>query len=586
MAGEESVIEDVGDESAEAMQNVFLGTAARVLPDTLLATDLVDISSLSREQVRESLLQACNNPIKMPGQPGRQRLSTGNRVEKLIIAKEQHADGEVHFHWAIKFFEKTRFAPIKRTLRERDHIASHWSCSHPQWWSALRYLVIPTTKKPEVDKERDVWTWNSEVIDVYSEAQQPWMAKVWKRRRDQAEMEASAGTSKKAKFTKLDLTAIVLEKGLETKTQLLEFTQDQGSGAMQLFVHQNQRKLKELLEDAAEWDQARQAAVAERQTDWDLVCQFAAGECKFGRSCTYTKSADRIFKANETHGLSKEALAVSLRNIIKNGPSKTTKVPILVGPTNTGKTTVIAPFDKVFGFKNMMHKPTLGSKYGLRNILKSKRFLMWDDYRPVQYGLETVPVPTFLSLFTGQPFEVQMSQSFNDGNDDFQYLRGAVMTAKEKDLWKPVGDVDEEDIEHIKTRFDIRPVRAKLKDLCDTTSCPHCMCKWIVECAAVHDSRPSPSAVVMPLVLEGVPGLGPAVQPPGESAQSVCGYAVLVQSARFPADLAHSLLQDLLAMGAVDVRELSLADWGICVSFTRARPLEQRRLLNALSAPP
>lgn len=112
------------------------------------------------------------------------------------------------------------------------------------------------------------------------------------------------------------------------------------------------------------------------------------------------------------------------------------------------------------------------------------------------------------------------------------------------------------------------------------------MCKWIVECAAVHDSRPSPSAVVMPLVLEGVPGLGPAVQPPGESAQSVCGYAVLVQSARFPADLAHSLLQDLLAMGAVDVRELSPADWGSCVSFTQARPLEQRRLLNALSAPP
>eukprot|EP00973_Karenia_brevis_P081505 11297974-Karenia_brevis.AAC.1 len=69
--------------------------------------------------------------------------------------------------------------------------------------------------------------------------------------------------------------------------------------------------------------------------------------------------------------------------------------------------------------------------------MKDKKFLMWDDYRPVEYGQEAVPVATFLSLFTGQPFEVQMSQSFNDGNADFEWRRGAVMTAKEKDLWLP-----------------------------------------------------------------------------------------------------------------------------------------------------
>ncbi len=63
---------------------------------------------------------------------------------------------------------------------------------------------------------------------------------------------------------------------------------------------------------------------------------------------------------------------------------------------------MLLPFDKVFGFRRVMHKPALGSKYGLRNILKDKRFLFWDDYRPVQYGQDTVPVATFLSLFTGR----------------------------------------------------------------------------------------------------------------------------------------------------------------------------------------
>ena len=131
--------------------------------------------------------------------------------------------------------------------------------------------------------------------------------------------------------------------------------------------------------------------------------------------------------ANEVHGLSQEALAVALRKVIKHGPSKTTRVPLLVGPTNTGKTTLIVPFDKLFGFSRVFHKPALGSSFALRNILKDKRFLMWDDYRPVQYGLVTVPVATFLSLFTGQPFEVPMSQSFHDGNEDFEWRHGCVI---------------------------------------------------------------------------------------------------------------------------------------------------------------
>ena len=36
-----------------------------------------------------------------------------------------------------------------------------------------------------------------------------------------------------------------------------------------------------------------------------------------------------------------------------------------------------------------------------RNITKDKRFLFWDDYRPVQFGQSTVPVTTFLNLFNG-----------------------------------------------------------------------------------------------------------------------------------------------------------------------------------------
>ena len=118
---------------------------------------------------------------------------------------------------------------------------------------------------------------------------------------------------------------------------------------------------------------------------------------------------------------------------------------MIIGPTNSGKSTLVLPFDELYGFAHVFHKPALGSSFALRNLLKEKKFLFWDDFRPVEYGQRTVPVTTFLSLFQGQPFEVQMSQSFNDGNTDFEWHKGCVLTGKAKDLWKPLPGVDEED---------------------------------------------------------------------------------------------------------------------------------------------
>lgn len=582
------LLDDLGEEDPTCRQQVYLGTASRVLPHALGSTDLIDISDLTREDVEKMVRRACDDPLVPAGRRGRRRGEQGEgghgRVDKILVVREEHASGEPHFHWALKLFDKLSFAPIKHTLRERNHVATHWSCSHTQFWSASRYLVVPSTTKA-VDKKPHVWTWDHRQLDLFAEAQEPWMAKTWKRRREACELEAAAGTCKKAKFTKLDLTSLVLEKSLMTKPLLLEFSQDHGSAPMQLFVHQNQRKLKELIEDAEEWGRARQAAKAERESDWDVVCRFANAPCELGTACNYTEAADRIFSANEKHGLSREALAVALRKIIMNGPSKTTRVPVLVGYTNTGKTTLIVAFDKVFGFRHVFHKPALGSRYALRNILKDKRFLLWDDYRPVQYGIETVPVATFLSLFTGNPFEVQMSQSFNDGNEDFEWRRGCLMTAKEKDLWKPMGCVDTEDVEHIKSRCDIFPCREKIANLKDTSVCPHCMCKWIYESALANDAR----TVLQPL-LPLAAGLGTfsVQQWPGQQQQPdvIAGFSLLLQAARLSQAAAQNLQKDLVALGAIDVAELTASDWLSCTAFMALRPLEQRRLMNALPAQP
>ena len=99
---------------------------------------------------------------------------------------------------------------------------------------------------------------------------------------------------------------------------------------------------------------------------------------------------------------------------------------------------------EVFGPRAIFNKPKLGASCPLANLPKKKRFILFDDYRPVEYAAlprdnPTISCTTFLAMFQQQPFDVQVSQSFNDGHPEIVWGRGAAMTAKEEGLWEPMG---------------------------------------------------------------------------------------------------------------------------------------------------
>ena len=72
------------------------------------------------------------------------RLATATlTVWRLVVFLEK----PTHFHIALKVTPKTRFLPLKLALRHRSGLASHWSTTHSQWWSAMRYGVFATEKK-------------------------------------------------------------------------------------------------------------------------------------------------------------------------------------------------------------------------------------------------------------------------------------------------------------------------------------------------------------------------------------------------------------------------------------------------------
>ena len=450
---------------------------------------------------------------------------------------------------------------------KRHGIPSHWSCSHRQVWSAVRYLTVPSPKKPVVDVAPAVWTCDGRRLDLTELSREPWLAQAWRRRREAMEATASVEGTKAPSFNKLDFMSLVLSKHLHSKACLLSYVQEHGSPAAQLFTSKHQRRVVEYIEDAHEWAEATATAVSEKLTEWEILCQAADGPCRHASGeCSYDLAVKEIFRRNAAT-LSPQKLARSLRRVLTGGPSKTCPVPFLVGPSNTGKSTLLYPFDDLFGPRKVFHKPALGSTFALRNIVKNKRFILWDDYRPVEFAhKETVPVATFLSLFIGKDTEIQVSQSFNDGNLDVKWSRGAVFTAKEEGLWEPTGKVSPEDVRHLRNRveeFRFTHVVASLKDV---ESCASCMARWVRTYSEETVPVPVPAASL------------PASPSSTSDFSAVAGFSRTTASAKLSGLVVEELFSDVLALGAVDVAELSLSDWRGLPSWKKLRPLELRRL--------
>ena len=295
-----------------------------------------------------------------------------------------------------------------------------------------------------------------------------------------------------------------------------------GSWEMQSWVSNRQRKLNDLIKEAVDWGNAAQTATLENETEWQLVERLAAeGVCECGDDgCVWWAMASAFFEANK--GIDKERLAAAIRKIIMFGPSKDVPVPLITGPRNSAKSTVADPVINVFGRNNVLGKPKLGAPNGAYGELAKAhiRFVYWDDYRPVEYAAipkdnPTVPVTDFLAMFQGQSFRPQVSQSFNDGHPPVVWRKGVLMTAKERGLWEPNGNVTAEEILHMKARVEIYSATHVVGSCPDefqaSPACPKPWCRWVVTDSMAFAARQGPRSLgggvsrVQPLALPVLP---------------------------------------------------------------------------------
>ena len=111
---------------------------------------------------------------------------------------------------------------------------------------------------------------------------------------------------------------------------------------------------------------------------------------------------------------------------------------------------------------------------------------------------------------------------------------------------------------------------AKVLALKVVVSCAPCMAKWVRDLSG--EDAPGPVAPAPPIHAAALPDFS-----------AVTGFAGKMAAAKLSSTIVADLFSDVLGLGAVDVGELSGADWRGLPSWKNLRPLEVRRLAATFS---
>ena len=592
------------DEAPDARRYVWLMTLSALLVDgraDAIAVDLElagweplrDPSGMSREQVRDAVLDAVEHIGDERGHRSANRRGRPRSVivvvEKMVVFMEKHRDGRWHFHVAMKLSDQVSWRVLKNVLRRRARLASHWSTTHVHFWSTVRYGVFSTAKKPVVDEKPLQYTKNGTPMNLYEESQEPFCAKAWKRKREDTEKQVSWKDKKACRFTLVDFTAVVLDEKLKTRAAVENYTKKKGSAGMRHFVRVNHRKIPALIQECEEWDSAEADFAAEQEIDcpdWELFERYAAaGPCACGEGgCKWRRAIDQFFEKNPL--IDRERLAACLREIIVNGPKKTTRVPFIVGPTSAGKSTYLNPVDEVFGSKRVIHRPPETSPYGLMQLdQKGMRFVYWDEYYPTEYAhTGCVPVGACLSVFQGKRAEARASQTTHDGNPEVSWSRGAAFTGPKEGLWalkKKAGpgtfEVTQENVRHMQGRVELFEATYEMdkKKFKDIPNCKTTFCSVVLADSTAFAYRAVPMAIPLAAGTEGIAAGSAQI---GEG--TLQGFEEFAARASIPQEAARRLEAEMLGLGAVHVGELTKCDWEASAVWSTLGVFVRRRILG------
>ena len=375
-------------------------------------------------------------------QHGQEVADNSLKLDFLSIFRERHAaaaDGQLgpyHWHIALKASRSFRFSPYKRALHMNHGLATHWSCTHTGYWSAVRYGFMPSPHKPQssLDPHPCTWARLGQHPPLFEAAQEPVTASALSRRREKKVKEAAAKGKPEPRPTEMDLYAIIVQNGFKNSpddsnaaARLISFLKVHGTPALVSFAFKNRSKLPALIDDVWSWEKVDDFLQLHGRSRLDQLYAAGASTC-----ICQGHWVQRAMQAFSLNGIAPEAFCQQVFRLLRDGRRADVPVMVLMGRFGgEGKSFLLAPLRSVFGPSHVQATPQRGS-FPLLG-LEAKKVVLLDDWC---FDEAVLALPTQLLWYEGKPFPLPRPQNNSQYNGHLLYEGTApiFVTVKEKDL--------------------------------------------------------------------------------------------------------------------------------------------------------
>ena len=359
-----------------------------------------------------------------------------SKLKKMVVFKEMHAPDEqgvrhAHYHIALVASESFRFTPCKRALHARHHIASHWSCSHDGYWSAVRYGFFPTPKKQqsELDAKPLCWARNGPHPPLFESSQPGTTVEATLARRAHITKVASEEGKAEPRANEMDLYAVIVAKGFRNTPdepwapkKLMEYLKTSGSPALFQYAFKIRQKLSGLIDDVWEWETVSDELALLSQSRLERLVEAGRGPCSCGGYWRYF--AEWALQAN---GINPKELCGDVWNALRLGRCESLPVLVLMGKSGgEGKSFFFNALKGVFGVDHVQGSPESGS-FPLLG-LETKRVALLDEW---DFSNDILPFSTQLLWYEGKAIPIKRPQNNHVGHFLYKGSAPVFVTCKE-----------------------------------------------------------------------------------------------------------------------------------------------------------
>jgi hypothetical protein len=421
-------------------KSVYLVTFPALVHSTTAIQGLKCPSTFTREGIARRLTEAVKHPVY--NNPAHASLTRSTEVVAYVVFREFHQlrPGDTkrlaHFHVAVKASSSFRFGPVKLALQKNFGLASHWSTSHDGFWSAVKYGYTPSPNKTteELDATPYVWQRGPEKASLFELSQEPLTAAALRSRRETKVQVAAEAGKQEPRATELDLYPFIVRHNIRNTADfqyaddlLVQKLKAHGGPALTALAFKLRARLTSLINDVWAWEEVDDRLALVSATRLQRLEQAATEPCLCeGR---WRAQAEEALKVN---GITPQWFCSDILGSLRDGRREDRPVVVLVGRLGgEGKSFLLAPLRRMFGFDLVQHTPQPGS-FPLLGIEK-KVVAILDEWT---FDTAVVPLSTQLLWFEGKPFPVSRPQNRAEYTGHCLYKGTApiFVTCKETDL--------------------------------------------------------------------------------------------------------------------------------------------------------